>query len=888
MATKSPPPPAVRSTVMDHVIALEATVAAQSARLAETNTKLDTLLETLHGLNLTQTSSLSMMSHPEARAAAAAADGTSPPQAPKSVGFNAPAGPLPSSVSKAAQLWQRPKMPRKKHWSEPSDQLQYQKSAVAIERSHSKSTGPVVALVEVPSQDVVGGDGTWSPLESTTKSNKIDMSQSASPHQRRRLLDLAQQGSGPFSPVALSPKELSGTTGTGKRGPVAFSPKSAGSPSSPGRAGDGVPTPGAHRRRTLVNGGELEDDSFFAPLDRRVRLVDADDTIVFVSDIVYIVASVALCIVAVFSLAEYSEQRRPPTWLLTSYVAVVTVYSAYWMLLRGRYTRRIVGEWGVTDSPAENARLYRKRFLALDLVVTVPLEFIFIGWLPVAFHFVMLRHVLRFPRIVSILRSSNPLLPARPGFTFFCLILFIVFMVCVLAAFFVFFEGGRSEDESLYWAAATMTSTGYGDIVATNKSSRWFSIAAMVVSLTMISALQAFSTSLLTNRDVVAEDIEQKKKTMHSMLHHYNIPWTLQKQVIGCFPGIIEAQRELRFKDMTDDMPPHVAEELEIYMRIGVVRSLSLFADMVLLGNEVELANTTRALAQALTFRTAAANEYICVSGEGCKEMLIFQSGVVELVRVVDDEEVVACVVRRGMSIGEACLDGTDRIWTVGVQAMQPSSLLALNAEDFAELVELCPVLRHAVIESGDDDPWTAWGCPMPAKGSRAGSGVAQSLNATASSVGFASATSTFRRRPPDASAYGSLRKGRRSMASMPQLQGSDVPHMVASGRRDSGDLNDAGNVLQGSAHLAGMGFAESDDDESGNEPPDGLVEEPSQETLTFVVDGSRAGVATGLAASHQIPGIMESIELTKSPLRSPGNRSPATHSRHSSDAGNK
>jgi len=69
---------------------------------------------------------------------------------------------------------------------------------------------------------------------------------------------------------------------------------------------------------------------------------------------------------------------------------------------------------------------------------------------------------------------------------------------------------------SLYWAATTMTSTGYGDITAHSGSERTFSIVAMVTGLLMFGYTLGLIAATLTNSASIRYDYQSHA---HSVLH---------------------------------------------------------------------------------------------------------------------------------------------------------------------------------------------------------------------------------------------------------------------------------------------------------------------------------------------------------------------------------
>jgi hypothetical protein len=441
--------------------------------------------------------------------------------------------------------------------------------------------------------------------------------------------------------------------------------------------------------------------------------VDSDHMSVYLGDSGYVAVSMLLCCAAVPGVAPgvgFNFEEDPPAWLLVL-LAVGLVYTLGWMILRGAFVRKMMTEHDIADTHSAIVGLYLSSWFWLDLLTVIPIEFIFIGWLNPAFYFSLARHFLRMIRLPVLVRSSNPLLPARPAIAFVGLVGTWLFFMVAIAVVYSAVEGHASHisvyfGDAMYWAAATFTSVGYGDVAAVSREGRIFSIFAPILGITMISIIQAYSTSLLTSRDVVAEETARKKHTMHSMLQYYDIPWDVQKDVVYTFPAVLDSQREHLFKEMIQDLPPQVTEKLEYHVKVRVMQSSGVFESLLSSMPRSAADAVAGQLANIISVRMPQASEYLIQPGAPAVECFVIQSGVVEILRVIDDEEEVLATLRRGMAFGVVCIqeDRSNRNlrWAVGVQATQRCEVYCFHKADFEGVAARHPDLKR--LRGGDEE----------------------------------------------------------------------------------------------------------------------------------------------------------------------------------------
>lgn len=88
---------------------------------------------------------------------------------------------------------------------------------------------------------------------------------------------------------------------------------------------------------------------------------------------------------------------------------------------------------------------------------------------------------------------------------------------------FHFIEGGTWRD-SLYFAAQTVTTVGYGDVTPHKPAGRIFSIVFMIVGVgTVLYALTSFVQSIVQSEIVAAFGLRRRYREMHKLRNHFII-----------------------------------------------------------------------------------------------------------------------------------------------------------------------------------------------------------------------------------------------------------------------------------------------------------------------------------------------------------------------------
>jgi CRP-like cAMP-binding protein len=454
---------------------------------------------------------------------------------------------------------------------------------------------------------------------------------------------------------------------------------------------------------------------------------DPDGHFIMALDFIYILLTAFYIIFLIWifiSPDEYAVDETPP-WVFVVPLVASHGYTVLWVF--SRLFVRVKRDAEVIDDPKMIREEYTGSFwMFVDLSMIVPIEYVFIGSVPLAFYILLVRHpILRALRFVKIAQTTDPLQPSNRMWVLLSSFLVLALalghlMACIYWRIeeYSFLDSRKlTYADSIYWAAATLTSTGYGDLIATREETKIFATISMMLGVALISSLTAIVTTFLANKDALQEEQDRMRRMMSSMLRHYAIPYSLQKEVVALFPTVLAATSEQQFKEMIRLLPNFMEKRIEDYLRAKLLRQVPLFANLPghsdnEPGSPPEVVLD---LSRKLTVRYAAPGEYIIHAGDVGEAMFILVHGAVEVLvptgetrvvetiyedgTVVEEEEIdekPVATLRSGSFFGEiALIEDTKR--TASVQAIQSCELLILSKDDFDQLVAKSAALQNAL-----------------------------------------------------------------------------------------------------------------------------------------------------------------------------------------------
>lgn len=316
-----------------------------------------------------------------------------------------------------------------------------------------------------------------------------------------------------------------------------------------------------------------DDGGLFSPAQQLAKIlagqqqsIDNDGPFASLTDVIFVASSVFTCILVIsmwHPLNKYDFDESPPFNIIV-WFAFLAVSSLVWIALR--FFMRVRRDWDIIDEIPLIQRFYVRSWFPFDLFICLPLELCFVSWANQLFYLFTLRHFLRYLRMFELGNSTNPLLPSRSWFRFTHFLATMALVAHMVGCIFWSLQYSKNSNltyiESLYWAVATMTTVGYGDIVPTQDTGRVFSIFSSLLGVMVIATLTAASSHFATSTDTLTEELNTKKMTMYAMLKHYNVPWSVQREVIQIFPSALTTYTEQKFKEHLELLPKFMQTKL--------------------------------------------------------------------------------------------------------------------------------------------------------------------------------------------------------------------------------------------------------------------------------------------------------------------------------------
>ena len=449
-------------------------------------------------------------------------------------------------------------------------------------------------------------------------------------------------------------------------------------------------------------GGGCEADAFFGAAQRSPPLwerltrwlrdaqtYDTDDSIVLLIDTLYVVfTTIATIIVANLLVVYYpNSQNIAPLedndshsfsnrYLQPSMLTALQGPFALWMVtrcfVRHRYSDLVI----VDDTQSLAVTYLSSKSFYWDAFMTVPVEAIFIGSRPESFVVLACRHLFRWPRCLTLLRSSNPFASLRIWYLFYIIFFGFVALVHCSAAIFPMIEGSVEGDvpfsfpltyvTSLYLIVTSTAGVGYGDAFPTQPYSRSFIFVLQYTGAFMFAGLTAYLSHLILRSDAQRSFVAGLRQTIRSAIIYYKLPWAIEKDISLSLQPTLEKHTEIQYFSqlLNQILPLRLAQEISIFQFAKMyVTSVPCFRS---LPNEVALR-----LAAISERRFYPRNQEIITMGEEGDEMFLILSGKLEVKGM------------RSAAISKAKKGGTEDRYTHNGDDVSPSSFSGAGAHSF-------------------------------------------------------------------------------------------------------------------------------------------------------------------------------------------------------------
>ena len=260
------------------------------------------------------------------------------------------------------------------------------------------------------------------------------------------------------------------------------------------------------------------------------------------------------------------------------------------------------------------------------------------------------------------------------------------------------FSQSRQYIAALYWAFATMTTMGYGDIAAQTPTERLFSAFCMMVgSVTFTYAITRvvhIVTSMGTAEKHMADTLENVKEWSG----YHEFPESLMND-INTYIHYRSSRSYYDEKVVLDGLSLSLKQKVLNFMFEGSLKRVTLFS------NSSTLFLTE--LMARMTSEYAAPFSLIIVENAVADSMYVIRKGFCAVYKGEEEQDTTkiesAIIMGPGQAFGEIALIAHNTTRTANVVALEWNDLAIITRADFEELIDMFPeekFLMHKYVEN--------------------------------------------------------------------------------------------------------------------------------------------------------------------------------------------
>eukprot|EP01063_Lacrimia_lanifica_P031147 TRINITY_DN507_c0_g1_i1.p1 TRINITY_DN507_c0_g1~~TRINITY_DN507_c0_g1_i1.p1 ORF type:complete len:851 (+),score=192.02 TRINITY_DN507_c0_g1_i1:101-2653(+) len=417
--------------------------------------------------------------------------------------------------------------------------------------------------------------------------------------------------------------------------------------------------------------------------------------------VVDVLVYISVLVETLAALYTFVTCETPPL----AYTVLVAAAQPIFPLWIWHNARTIIVEgWTLIEDPRHIRTRYLRGWFPCDLVLAVPWDLLLSLAHPLAFRLGVLVRALKAFMVRRLFRGATLIHDEPLWVRVFVNGFYLIFVAHTCACSWMMVaspderHAGNFDDQrsrfreymaSLYWALATLTSTGYGDISASSTpEARALSLFWMCFGVLVIIYTGAKLTDLMVVTDPFALAEIDKKRKLSAFLSKNNIPWNVQKSALRVFPVVLEMTCQDN-SSIIEELPQFLQEEIRVHVKQKLISRVPLFHG---LSEEV-----MRALVQVTVPEEYQVEDNIVEHGDHADEMFFLEHGLVEVFTFDDvGKESWIANLKSGSHFGESALM-SDCCRAATVRAVTKCSVYTLPKESFEYIASLYEELHRKV-----------------------------------------------------------------------------------------------------------------------------------------------------------------------------------------------
>ena len=194
---------------------------------------------------------------------------------------------------------------------------------------------------------------------------------------------------------------------------------------------------------------------------------------------------------------------------------------------------------------------------------------------------------------------------------------------------------------ALYWATVTMTTVGYGDIVAYSIGEKFMAMFWVLIGACMFAYLMGNITSMIARRDPAAAHVQEKKAYIDKFLEKRRVPLHLAQNVHSYYDYTIQREYMEEELDVVEGLPDRLKTLIILHLNSSFIEKVPMF--------QGKTSHFVVAIVKRLKLDFVLPGDAVVWQDEICHHMFFVADGQLD-VRLFTKE---ACVEAQTLTIGK-------------------------------------------------------------------------------------------------------------------------------------------------------------------------------------------------------------------------------------------
>ena len=178
---------------------------------------------------------------------------------------------------------------------------------------------------------------------------------------------------------------------------------------------------------------------------------------------------------------------------------------------------------------------------------------------------------------------------------------------------------------SLYWAITTVSTVGYGDIIAWTEIERLFSFFTTLFGVMVFGMISGTLSSILMTQKGAVQVYNQKMDEIRLFLKVKAVPTVMRRKVIAFYEHLWEESAVVDETEIMKAIPGSLNDEMTNYLYKDMIESVVLFHSMD--------AEVIRQICTHLRHTVVMQDQFVFFEGQLGKKMYIVESGELAVIR---------------------------------------------------------------------------------------------------------------------------------------------------------------------------------------------------------------------------------------------------------------